>query len=161
MARALLHNPKILILDEPTTGLDPKSRKEIWSLILDLKQATNMTIFLTTHYMEEVLDADHVIIMHEGEILAEDSADNLRIKYAQDTLKLVAHKDILERLDADNIIYKRVNNLIHVPLKTPFYGIKYVQKYLPQIETFEIIKASMDDVFLNITGTKLEDNSHD
>ena len=158
IARALLHSPRILILDEPTTGLDPKSRKEIWSLILALKEQTDMTIFLTTHYMEEVLDADHVIIMNEGEIVAEDSAENLRLTYANDTLKVIPHEGLEALLDAENITYRTVNRTMHIPLENPFQGIDYLTRFRDKIETFEIIKASMDDVFLNITGRKLEDN---
>ncbi|TVP93865.1 MAG: ABC transporter ATP-binding protein [Acholeplasmatales bacterium] len=160
IARALLHSPQILILDEPTTGLDPKSRKEIWSLILSLKEQTDMTIFLTTHYMEEVLDADHVIIMNEGEIVAEDSAENLRLTYANDTLKVIPLDGLEAMLQENSIDYHAVNRTLHIPLDNPFQGLDYLTRFRDNIETFEIIKASMDDVFLNITGRKLEDN-HD
>lgn len=160
IARALLHSPRILILDEPTTGLDPKSRKEIWSLILALKEQTDMTIFLTTHYMEEVLDADHVIIMNEGEIVAEDSAENLRLTYANDTLKVIPREGLSAKLESESIAYRTVNRTMHIPLDNPFQGLDYLNRFREDIETFEIIKASMDDVFLNITGRKLEGN-HD
>ncbi len=156
IARALLHNPEILILDEPTTGLDPKSRKEIWQLILQLKSISKMTVFLTTHYMEEVLDADHVIILHEGRIRAEDSAERLRIKYANDTLKIVPKNDLESQLKQANIPYQKHNTTLHLPIETSFQGIDLVQQFKDQIETFEIVKANMDDVFLNITGERLE-----
>ena len=156
IARALLHNPHILILDEPTTGLDPQSRKAIWQLILALKEISNMTIFLTTHYMEEVIDADHVIILHEGKIRAEDSAENLRIKYADDTVRIISKNNLEQRLKEDNISYHKISNTIHIPIKTSFEGLDVVNKYRSNIETFEIVKANMDDVFLNITGERLE-----
>lgn len=155
IARALLHNPKLLILDEPTTGLDPKSRKDIWNLILTLKSQHDMTLFLTTHYMEEVLDADHVIIMHEGEIVAEDSAENLRRRYADDMLKIVPKKGLEDALKAEGIAFERINDLVRVPLNDAFQGLDVVNRHKALIETFEIIKANMDDVFLNITGERL------
>ncbi len=157
IARALLHSPRILMLDEPTTGLDPKSRKGLWELILKLKEATKMTILLTTHYMEEVLDADHVIILHEGVIRAEDSAENLRIQYAKDTLKIVPKATLKDLLKRDKIPFRLVNQTMHIDLKNPFQGIEIVKTYKDAIETFEIVKASMDDVFLNITGERLEE----
>ncbi len=159
IARALLHKPRVLMLDEPTTGLDPKSRKDIWELVLSIKKETAMTILLTTHYMEEVLDADHVVILHEGVIRAEDSAENLRLAYARDTLKVIPKKGLLKRLDEDNVNYDRVNASLHIPLKNPFEGIELVDRYRDHIESFEIVKASMDDVFLNITGASLEEGS--
>ncbi|MFW6299173.1 MAG: ABC transporter ATP-binding protein, partial [Bacillota bacterium] len=89
VARALLHEPKLLLLDEPTTGLDPQARESLWTLILKIKNRSKMTILLTTHYMQEVIDCDHVIILNEGTIVAEDSAEALRIAHAHDTLKIV------------------------------------------------------------------------
>ena len=156
IARALLHNPEILILDEPTTGLDPKSRKEIWQLILTLKSISKMTVFLTTHYMEEVLDADHVIILHEGKIRAEDSAEKLRLKYANDTLKITPKNNLETTLKKANIVYHKHNNTLHLPIENSFKGIDLVERFKGDIETFEIVKANMDDVFLNITGERLE-----
>ncbi len=159
IARALLHQPRVLMLDEPTTGLDPKSRKDIWALVLSIKKDTAMTILLTTHYMEEVLDADHVVILHEGVIRAEDSAENLRLAYARDTLKIMPKQGLLKKLDQDGVAYERINATVHVPLKNPFEGVDLVGRHREAIESFEIVKASMDDVFLNITGASLEEGT--
>ncbi len=156
IARALLHNPQILILDEPTTGLDPKSRKEIWELILKLKTISKMTLFLTTHYMEEVIEADHVIILHEGQIRAEDSAENLRLRFANDTLRITPKNTLEKTLKENNIPYQKHNRTLHIPIDTPFDAIALIEQYKASIETFEVVKASMDDVFLNITGERLE-----
>ena len=156
IARALIHTPELLMLDEPTTGLDPKSRKDIWSLIMTLKQSTNMTLLLTTHYMEEVADADHVIIMHQGSIIAEDTADALRRKHAQDHLKLYPKTDLIEILKQNNIQYVPVNQTIHIKINDAFEGIKIVENFKTHIHSFEIIKASLDDVFLNLTGEAFE-----
>jgi len=157
IARALLHDPKLLMLDEPTTGLDPKSRKAIWALILKLKQRSDMTILLTTHYMEEVIDADHVIILHEGKIVAEDTAEQLRINHAHDTLKIYPKTGCLKKLKDLNIPFTQSNTSIKIELSNAFEGLDIINQMKPYIESFEIIKASMDDVFLNITGEVLEE----
>lgn len=84
IARALLHKPKILILDEPTTGLDPQTRKTLWSIISDLRKNENMTVFLTTHYMEEAAEADYVVIIDSGKISAEGTPLELKNSYTRD-----------------------------------------------------------------------------
>lgn len=157
IAKALLHEPKILILDEPTTGLDPKARKDIWALVKTIKEAKDMTIFLTTHYMEEVLDADHVVILHQGKIVAEDSAENLRTRFASDYLKVPFNQKLIKKLIDKNLSHKIVNNRIHISLKNPFEGIDLIKIFKDDISTFEIIKASMDDVFINLTGETIDE----
>ncbi len=159
LARALLHSPKVLILDEPTTGLDPKSRKDLWELIQTIKTETDMTIFLTTHYMEEVLDADHVVILDEGLVKAEDSAENLRLKHASDTLRIVP-KDarLSQALKDEGIPFTWKNSIVMVPLKDAFEGLSIATRHKAHFESFEIVKANMDDVFLNITGKELLEN---
>ncbi len=158
IARALLHEPRVLLLDEPTTGLDPQSRENIWELVLELKKKTNMTIVLTTHYMEEVADCDQVIILHEGKIRAEDSAEKLRANYATDKLRVLPKDNGLENiLKKEKIAYSTVQNTLHIPLRDSFEGLDYVERFKESIETFEIVKGTMDDVFLNITGRKLSD----
>jgi len=155
IARALINWPKILILDEPTTGLDPKSRKDIWRLIEKLRTEREITIFLTTHYMEEVLDANKVVIIDEGMIIAEGSSEELRLKYSNDRIKIIPNNNLEEILKADNIDYYVVNNTINIILKNSFEGLEVVKKYRKHIKEFEILRGDMDDVFLNITGRKL------
>lgn len=156
VARALLHEPRLLLLDEPTTGLDPQAREALWALILKLKNRSRMTILLTTHYMQEVLDCDHVIILNEGAIIAEDSAEALRIAHAHDTLKVIAKSpDLKEALERDGVEHSIVQNTIHIPLDEPFEGLRHIEKYKGSIRTFEIVKGDMDDVFLNLTGRRL------
>ena len=89
IARALFSDPEILLLDEPTTGLDPETRQVVWKVIYDLQQKSNMTIFLTTHYMEEAAVADHVVIINKGKIVAEGTPAELKAKHSYDRLKLV------------------------------------------------------------------------
>jgi multidrug/hemolysin transport system ATP-binding protein len=156
IARALLNWPSLLILDEPTTGLDPKSRKDIWTLINQLKDEKNMTIFLTTHYMEEAKDANQVIIIDEGNIVAQGSSEELRAKYSSDRLKMIPKSNQLyDRLKSDQMSFKMINGLAVIKLKQCFDGIELVQKYIDDIKDFEIIRGDMDDVFVNITGKKM------
>lgn len=155
IARALLNWPRILILDEPTTGLDPKSRKDIWTLINNLRTQENITIFLTTHYMEEVLDANQVIVIDHGEIIAQGSSEELRMKYSTDRLKIIPKNGLSEILDKDSIEYYMTNNVINIKLENSFDGLPLVEKYKKHIAEFEILRGDMDDVFVNITGRKL------
>ena len=89
IARALINKPQILFLDEPTTGLDPQTRKSVWETIQRLQKSNNMTLFLTTHYMEEAAEADYVIIIDEGQIAAKGTPAFLRETYAKDKLSLM------------------------------------------------------------------------
>jgi multidrug/hemolysin transport system ATP-binding protein len=155
IARALLNWPEILILDEPTTGLDPKSRKDIWTLISKLRHEKEITIFLTTHYMEEVVDANKVVVIDNGVILAEGSSEELRIKYSFDRVKIIPKNGLIEILKKDNVDYYMFNDLIHIKLDSCFDGLGIIEKYREHISEFEILRGDMDDVFLNITGRKL------
>ncbi len=156
IARALLNWPRILILDEPTTGLDPKSRRDIWELIHRLRLEKNITIFLTTHYMQEVQDANRVVIIDKGSIVAEGSSDELRSKYSHDRLKVAMNSDLENLLKIENRKYYLMNDTINIVLEDSFEGINLVNKYREYISSFEILKGNMDDVFLNITGRELE-----
>lgn len=155
IARALINWPEILILDEPTTGLDPKSRKDIWRLIEKLRTDREITIFLTTHYMEEVLDATKVVIIDEGLIIAEGSSEELRLKYSNDRVKIIPNNNLEKILKTDNVDYYIVNDTINIILENSFEGLEVVKKYRKHIKEFEILRGDMDDVFLNITGRKL------
>lgn len=152
IARGLLNWPEILILDEPTTGLDPKSRKDIWELISRLRLEKNITIFLTTHYMEEVRDANKIIVMDKGKILAVGSSAELRKNYSYDRLKVISRKGFSERLTLDKTPFFLMNDKINIQLKDCFEGIELLKKYRDYIDEFEILQGDMDDVFLNITG---------
>lgn len=155
IVRALLNWPKILILDEPTTGLDPKSRKDIWRLISKLRDEREITIFLTTHYMEEVKDANKIVVINDGKIVAEGSSEELRIKYSYDRLKVIPHNGFEQILKDDSVKYYKVNDTINIVLDSCFEGLELVEKYKSSISEFEILRGDMDDVFLNITGRKL------
>ena len=158
IARALLNWPEILILDEPTTGLDPKSRKDIWTLISKLRFEKEITIFLTTHYMEETMDATKIVVINEGRIVAVGSSEELRSKYSTDRVKIIAKEGLIDKLDNSNVKYYLNNGIINIPIKNSFDGIEVVETYREFISEFEILRGDMDDVFLNITGRKLGDD---
>ncbi len=155
IARALLNWPEILILDEPTTGLDPKSRKDIWKLIEKLRKEKEITIFLTTHYMEEALDANRVVIIDEGVIVAMGSSEELRLKYSSDRIKVIPHNGFEEILIKDKVNYYIVNETINIIIDSCFDGLPFIEKYKEHIKEFEVLRGNMDDVFLNITGKRL------
>ena len=157
IVRALIHKPEILFLDEPTTGLDPKTRKEVWDYIMELKNKRHMTIFLTTHYMEETDAADRVVILDHGKILCDDTPAGLKTKYSARRLLWYTGKS--ERNDeviasftgADKVAY--ADNRYMVTLKGD--ASEFIYDNRDKITDYELIKGSMDDVFLNLTGREL------
>ena len=154
IARALIHTPSILILDEPTTGLDAGSRKSIWNTILQLQKETKMTVFLTTHYIEEAANSDYVVVMKAGEIVAKGTPEQLKNNYASDYLVITAidDKKIRTILSTENIEFKEVKSLLYLPLKETKSAIPILVKHADLISSFEVRKSSLDDVFIAING---------
>lgn len=153
IARALIHDPVILILDEPTTGLDPQTRKLVWNVIDKLRKEKNLTVFLTTHYMEEVSDADYVVILNKGEIAAEGSPLDLKNKYTGDFISFYnITEDEVKKLDMP---YTVIPNGFRVEVENTEEATKLIIKNPTLFKDYEIIKGNMDDVFLNATGIKL------
>ncbi len=153
--RALLNKPRILFLDEPTTGLDPKSRKIVWDYIDYLRREKNMTIFLTTHYMEETRDADSVVILDKGRLLVQDTPSGLKSRYASS--KLVWYTD--RSTDAEEILRGRefTYDSDHYNIKFNDSITEFIYENRDRITDYEVIKGSMDDVFLNLTGRTMEE----
>lgn len=155
VARGLINSPEILMLDEPTTGLDPQTRKTVWQVIERLRQDTGMTVFLTTHYMEEARGADDVVILDSGRIAAKGSPVELKNKYSKD--RLIVYRAKSEEADRafEKLDYVYDNNSYEITVG----GGEDVKRILASngglIEDFEVIKGDMDDVFLNVTGKKL------
>lgn len=156
LSRALIHDPKIVILDEPTTGLDPKTRKLIWKYLDNLRENKKLTIFLTTHYMEEASKADKVVIIDEGKILTSGTPNELKKKYAKDTLKI--YKQGLD-VDKFNLFmkkyknkYKEENECYILNIDDTKEAIDIIFDNKDMFMDFEVYKGSMDDVFLNVTG---------
>lgn len=153
--RALINNPKILFLDEPTTGLDPKSRKLVWDYINYLRKEHRMTIFLTTHYMEETRDADHVVILDKGHIVSKGTPAELKSRYAHS--KLVWYTPASDRAVAviTKISTKFVYDADHYNIETDQNLTEFIYEHREEIRDYEYIKGTMDDVFLNLTGKEL------
>lgn len=158
IARALIHNPKLLILDEPTTGLDPKTRITVWNVIDRLRKEQGLTVFLTTHYMEEASDSDYVVILDTGKIVAEGSPHYLKNKYAKDYIKFYNKKDEAKEyfVSLDKTI-KQERDFIQVQIDGTYEVNKYFKDKPEIFDDFEVLKGNMDDVFLNVTGKNLKD----
>ena len=153
IARALLHRPKILILDEPTTGLDPQTRSTLWRVIGDLRKNEGMTVFLTTHYMEEAADADYVVILDSGRIAAEGTPLTLKNTYTGDFITLYGvEEEKIKRLGAP---YERIRDACRVSVSNTAAATELILKYPEVFQDYEITKGKMDDVFLAVTGKKL------
>ena len=154
VARALLHRPRILILDEPTTGLDPEARKTLWQVITDLRKQENMTVFLTTHYMEEAADADYVVILDNGKIAAEGTPLQLKNEFTGDFITLYhANENDMKNL---GLPYEIIKDACRVAVKNTEEARNLIMKYPSLFTDFEITKGKMDDVFLAVTGKKPE-----
>lgn len=153
VARALLHDPEILILDEPTTGLDPQTRKTLWNVIQTYRKEKKMTVFLTTHYMEETVDADYVIILDSGKIAAEGTPLELKNKYTGDFITI--YNKSINQIDKLNLKYELIKDGIRIEVKNTEEAKKLIIQYPDFFTDFEITKGKMDDVFLSVTGKKL------
>lgn len=155
IARALIHRPKILILDEPTTGLDPKTRKMIWQVIFKLREKYKMTVFLTTHYMEEASEADYVVIIDKGQIKAEGTPHDLKNKYTLDFITIYnICEDDIKRL---NLKYFKIKDGYKLEVKNTALATKLILENKELFKDYEITKGKMDDVFINVTGKDLEE----
>ena len=154
IARALLHRPKILILDEPTTGLDPQTRKLLWQVIEDLRKDENMTVFLTTHYMEETADADYVVILDGGKIVAEGTPLELKNNYTGDFITIYGVDE--EVVKGIGVGYEKIRDGFRLLVPNTAVATEIIMKNKDIFVDYEVTKGKMDDVFLNVTGKKLE-----
>lgn len=157
IARALFSDPEILLLDEPTTGLDPETRQLVWKVIEDLQKNKGMTIFLTTHYMEEAANANHVIIIHKGKIIVEGTPAMLKDKYSYDRLKIVPidRSRLIDWLDKQSISYEKIADQYVIPVLDSQQAIAYIEQIKDNIRQFEMVQGTMDDVFINVVGGEL------
>lgn len=157
VARALLHKPKILILDEPTTGLDPQTRRTMWKVIDGLRKSNKMTVLLTTHYMEEAGDADYVLIIDGGKRVAEGTPIELKNKYTGDYITIYsATKEQIERL---GLPYQEVSGAYRLKVANTGVATNLIIENPELFKDYEITKGKMDDVFLTVTGKKLTEDS--
>jgi len=135
IARALIHMPKLLFLDEPTTGLDPKTRRDIWIMIRELQESNGMTVFLTTHYMEEAAESDDIVVINKGEIKAQGTPLELKMQYCTDLVKITL-------TNGEYIEHK---------IKSTVDALPIIEQHKGNITNVEVINGTLDDVFLNLT----------
>ena len=153
IARALLHRPQILILDEPTTGLDPQTRKTIWNVIADLRQSEDMTVFLTTHYMEEAAEADDIVILDGGKIAAEGTPLSLKNRFSGDYITLYGIAEAA--VQTLGVPYEPLRDAFRVAVANTKEATALILAHPDVFVDYEIAKGKMDDVFLAVTGKTL------
>lgn len=156
IARAMIHNPKVLILDEPTTGLDPITRILVWDVIKKQQKENNMTIFLTTHYLEEANDSDYVCIIDNGIIKVKGTPAELKKSYSSTLLKLTP-KDIENFISKINLEFERFNDTIVIKFKTFDQANQFLLANINELSSYEVMKGNMDQVFLNVTNKKVSE----
>lgn len=162
IARALIHKPCLLILDEPTTGLDPQTRVRTWEILHGLRKNEGLTVFLTTHYMEEAADADHVVILDNGEIAAEGTPHELKSRYAGDWIRLYggADSEALEtRLRQLALPFTRERDVFVLAVAGTAQAKALLLQHPDLFADFEVLKGNMDDVFLKVTGKHLREEA--
>lgn len=157
IAAALMHTPEILFLDEPTTGLDPATRVDVWNTIQSLQKTEKMTVFLTTHYMEEAAEADRIIVLDHGTIMTSGTPFELKEKYAADKLKVYCAS---EKMDIVTQILKSAKvvdqGILEMQIPSTLSAIPFIKEIEPYVAGFEVIQGNMDDVFLNAVGKELD-----
>ncbi|MBI5416864.1 ABC transporter ATP-binding protein [Candidatus Poribacteria bacterium] len=161
IARGLIHYPEVLFLDEPTIGLDPQTRAHLWNYINKLKQERNMTIFMTTHYMDEAENCNTIAIIDYGKIVALDNPENLKKQVGGDVIKIkTKQKDNLknELIDKFKVYVKEENDYLEFKI---FNGESFLPRLFGELNTkidaIELRKPSLDDVFLSLTGRKIRE----
>lgn len=152
IARAIIHQPKILILDEPTTSLDPGTRSKVWRIISKLREDLKMTIFLTTHYMEEAADADYVTILDKGRIIAEGTPLELKTQYSTDVLHLYGVDE--SEVKKLKLPYQKIHKDFQIKVKNSAVVTQLIVKNPELFQDFELIKSTLDDVFLAVTKSR-------
>ena len=154
IARALVHDPKMIILDEPTAGLDPQSRSSLWRTVLNLNRETGLTVFLTTHYMEEATDADDIVIIDHGEIVAQGRSEELKERYCTDYIKAYP-KDaasFAKILEEKSIEYTSDKDVFIIPIGSTKDSVTLLNELNDHLESFEVRMGTLDEAFIKITG---------
>jgi len=159
IARALIHKPDILFLDEPTTGLDPQTRRSVWKSIHNIQKEKGMTVFMTTHYMDEASEADTMIIIDNGKIVESGTPEELKRKYTAMFLKLYPNEqsEVLKWADNQGISFIKDKDSIRIPINNAFESIDFINVLRPYLRSFEVMAGTMDDVFIAVTGKELRE----
>ena len=159
IARGLVHFPKVLFLDEPTTGLDPQTRANVWDYIHNLQKQKNITIFLTTHYMEEAEICNKVAIIDRGRIVAHDSPYELKKQFTSTTMR-VSNSDrdaLMDFLVARHIKFKCAGEQLLIYASAVADVLEIASAFKEQITDIEINKGTLNDVFIAITGKEIRE----
>jgi ABC-2 type transport system ATP-binding protein len=159
IARGLVHFPKVLFLDEPTEGLDPHTRASVWDYVQKLQKQKNITIFLTTHYMDEAEISDSVAIIDHGKIVAFDTPDILKAQYATAVMRLKTPQpeEISAYLDNSGAQWKSKDDSIYVYTKEPSAALELLARFKGIISDFEMSKGTLNEVFLAVTGREIRE----
>ena len=157
IARALVNRPQILFLDEPTTGLDAQTRRNVWDRIHELQKEKGMTVFLTTHYMEEAASADYVIVIDHGKIAAKGTPAQLKQEYAKDQLRLWADdltpvRGLVEEMA---LSYDQHADVLTITIPSTLEALPIIERVRDHIAGFEVLQGTMDDAFIGITGKEM------
>ena len=158
IARALLHSPELLILDEPTTGLDPQTRITVWNVVEKLRKERGLTVFLTTHYMEEAAVADYVVILDGGQKVAEGTPHELKTKYATDLIRFYSNiNEAKKAFESLGYNMRRERDFLEVEVKNTADVVKFMRSNPTVFDDFEVLKGNMDNVFLKVTGKNIKE----
>jgi ABC-2 type transport system ATP-binding protein len=165
IARGLMHSPRVLFLDEPTIGLDPQTRHLIWTYIRELKQAEEITIFMTTHYMDEAEWCERIAIMDHGEIVALEAPEKLKAQVGTDRIMLQT-EDNAEAIDA---LRERFGVDARIAEGAVTFGVSAGEQFVPRlfaelgvpIQSVSVSRPTLDDVFMSYTGTTIRDAEED
>ena len=162
IARGLLHLPKVLFLDEPTLGLDPQTRRTIWEHINEIRQKDKITIFMTTHYMDEAEQCNRIAIIDHGKIIALDTPKQLKVALGGDTIQITTENvtEAIKELKSLNLIPKiNANNItFNVPNGNEFLP-KFVQEFKQKIISIGLRTPTLDDVFISLTGKAIREEN--
>lgn len=161
IARAIMNQPAILFLDEPTNGLDPQTRRMVWKSVDRLRKEHNMTIFLTTHYMEEAARAQNIAVIDSGKIVAMGTPSELKETYTADRIRVFSdqYDKVIEIAKKYNYSYKEKSNHITITIPDTKASIPVLNELAPYINSFEVVQGTMDDAFINITGKQLREET--
>ncbi|EAC3421707.1 ABC transporter ATP-binding protein [Listeria monocytogenes] len=160
IARAIMHDPEILLLDEPTTGLDPKTRVSVWKIIDYLREELGMTVFLTTHYLEEAKDADQLAVIHKGKIIAQGTPANIRSRFSVDKIffydaKVAELQTIIAKI---NLPFKVTKETMRVDVINQDVEILAILNQTAGLYgSFEVIKGNLDDAFISMIKEESND----
>lgn len=157
IARALLHGPDLLFLDEPTTGLDIQTRKSIWDLLYQLQREEGMTVVLTTHYLDEADEADQIYIVDHGKVIAQGSALDIKSQYAKNTLKIrFKERQQIESLKSSGMSVEQQSQLEYIfQPESEREAIDYLVQVRDNLAHFEFRPGTMDDAFIALTGREV------